>query len=226
MAEIPPRRLSAVHLDDLAIVALTTLPGTDPATPHPELDDDSRSRLRARLKLIGRHDWPSSLREDAQLRRGYTLRQCFRLMIALMLLDAHIPPSIAIPIARSNDVLLLRMIAARLAQRDAAASSHDRLAVLSPGQFWEWLDPAGWVDAEPYRIRSIERSELANLWSEDLGLGTAGQRLVLDVGASAQTTWGWIRVPVGPAACIARATSELRISCSTIAIGSSPTNPR
>lgn len=193
MANNPAPRLSALHLDDLAIVVLTTPSGSDPADPHPELDEDTRARLRARLKLIGRHDWPSSLREDAQLRRGYTLRQCFRLVTALMLLDAHIPPSIAIPIARSNEVLLLRIIAARLADPDAISSPHDMLAVVPLGQFWEWLDPVGWREAEPYRIRSLARSELASLWSQDVGLGIAGQRLVLDVGGSAQTLWRWIR---------------------------------
>ncbi len=186
-------RLGAGHLDELAIIAIITRAGSTAKTPWPELDEDERARLRTRMKLISRHDWPSNLREDPQLRRGYTLRQCFRLLSALMLLDAHMPPSIAIPVARSNEMALLRLIATRLADPDAEASPTDTVAVILPGQFWEWLDPTEWKEAEPYRARLIQRSQLVKLWSDDLGLGTAGQRLVLDMGGSAQTMWRWIR---------------------------------
>ena len=108
MTEPLPFRLGSAHLDDLAIVVLTNSPGSDPVTLRPALGTDERARLRARLKLIGRHDWPSSMQEDPLIRRGYTLRQCCRLMVALLLLDAYVPPSIAVPLARNNELMFLR----------------------------------------------------------------------------------------------------------------------
>lgn len=191
MAERSNSRLGAAHLDELAIVIITTPPGAD-AILRPELDEDSRARLRSRLKLIGRHDWPSNLREDPALRRGYTLRQCFRLMTALVLLDAHIPPSIAIQITRANELQFLRTITTHLTH-PPTLSENDPIAVLMLGQFWEWLDQPAWSSAEPYRVRIMARAALSNLWSNDLGLAIAGQRLTIEIGGVARSMWEWIR---------------------------------
>lgn len=192
MANSTHPRLSAAHLDDLAIIVFRTPPGLDPANTHPELDQDTRARLRARLKLIGRHDWPANMKEDPALRRGYTLRQCFRLMTALLLLDAHVPPSIAIPIARNNELHFLRAVAPRLTSAQSRAAD-DSIAVILLGEFWEWIDPATSGATEPFRVRMVARSELSDLWSNDLDLGSAGQRLVIDMGGMAWTMWRWIR---------------------------------
>lgn len=191
MAERSEPRLGAVHLDDLAIVVITTPPGAE-ATLRPQLDEDSRTRLRARLKLIGRHDWPSSLREDPALRRGYTLRQCFRLMTALLLLDAHIPPSIAIQIARANELQFLRTITTHLTQ-PPQRSDDDPITVVLLGQFWEWLDQSACDDAEPYRVRMMTKAQLPQLWSDESGLAIAGQRLPIEIGAVALSMWRWIQ---------------------------------
>ena len=191
MVERSEPRLGAAHLDDLAIVIITTPPGAD-AILRPELDEESRTRLRARLKLIGRHDWPSSMREDPALRRGYTLRQCFRLMTALLLLDAHIPPSVAIQIARANELQLLRTITTHLTQ-PPRCSDDDPIAVVLLGQFWEWLDQPACGDAEPYRVRMTTKAQLPNIWSDGSGLAVAGQRLPIEIGGVALSTWRWIQ---------------------------------
>ncbi len=185
-------RLGATHLDDLAIVILTTPPGSDPSALRPELDEEGRARLRTRLKLISRHDWPASMKEDPAIRRGYTLRQCFRLMAVLLLLDAHVPPSVAVPIARSNELLFLRMITPQLTVVQPEVAS-DQVAVVLLGDFWEWVDPAASAAAELCRVRTIERADLSTLWSNDHDLGSAGQRLPIDIAGVSRTMWRWIR---------------------------------
>ncbi len=92
-------RLPSALLEDLAIIALTARPNLTDINIHPDLGEKPRATLRARLKQISRHDWPATRNDDPQLRRGYTLRQCFRLITALLLIDAQLPPSLAIPIA-------------------------------------------------------------------------------------------------------------------------------
>ncbi|RSY81994.1 hypothetical protein DAH66_14080 [Sphingomonas koreensis] len=192
MADRSHHRLSAAHLDDLAIVILTTPPGSDPTATHPELDEDTRARLRTRLKLISRHDWPANMREDPLIRRGYTLRQCFRLMTALLLLDAHVPPSIAIPIARSNELLFLRAIVSRLTSEKPSGAS-DALVVVLLGHLWEWVDVTAATAADPLRVRPIARGDLSTLWASDHDFGPAGQRLVLDIGGAGRTMWRWLQ---------------------------------
>lgn len=193
MADRSHHRLSAAHLDDLAMVILTTPPGSDPTATHPELDEESRARLRTRLKLISRHDWPANMMEDPAIRRGYTLRQCFRLMTVLLLLDAHVPPSVAVPIVRSNELLFLRTIAPRLTSAGPSAAG-DPIAVVLLGQLWEWVDVVASAAVDPYRVRTIARAELSSLWSSDQDLGSAGQRLVIDIGGAGRTMWHWMRI--------------------------------
>ncbi|MEO9131305.1 MAG: hypothetical protein ABI240_08865 [Sphingomonas sp.] len=185
-------RLGSAHLDDLAIVVLTTPAGSLPATAYPELDQEERTRLRSRLKLIGRHDWPSSMRDDPLIRRGYTLRQCCRLVIALTLLDAQVPPSAAIPIARNHEATFLRIIASRLSQPDPGRHPDDLIAVILLSELWERLDPQGWTEARPSQVRTVRRSALGDLWLDDLDI--AGQRLIIDIGGAALTMWRWMRL--------------------------------
>ncbi|WP_415644170.1 hypothetical protein [Sphingomonas antarctica] len=114
-------------------------------------------------------------------------------MPALLLLDAHIPTSIATPIARANEILLLQTIMARLGNVEARTPAND-IAVLLLGDYWEWLDPAEWTVSEAYRVRTIHRADIADLWTDDEGLGSAGQRLVIDIGGAGRTIWRWLRL--------------------------------
>lgn len=193
MADSPSARLGAAHLDDLAIIILTTPPGAEPGNAHPELDADERARLRSRLKLISRHDWPSSKAEDQSIRRGYTLRQCLRLMVALQLVDARIPLSLAVPIARNNEIALLRVITERLTNAERPSPQDDLIGVVIPGELWERLAPVDSDAAAFHRIRFVPRADLPSLWSRRLDLGGPGSRIVIDFVGAALTLWRWAR---------------------------------
>jgi len=191
-------RIGSIHLEDMAIIALTgtslTGPSVDPSGYYPELDDNHRARLRSRIKQISRHDWPANSNEDPLIRRGYTLRQCCRLVVALMLLDAHLAPSLAIAIAKANEPALLRLMVAHMKTRAAVnkvAADEDRVAVILLGEIAETAAEIPWRDAEPNRIRLVERSQLSDLWSIK-DLTPPGQRLMLDVGTAAVAIWRWM----------------------------------
>lgn len=195
MPDSPSQRLGSFHLEDLAIVALAA--SGDQATPalHPDLDDQRRARLRSRIKQIGRHDWPSSLREDPLLRRGYTLRQCLRLITSLLLIDAHLAPSEAIAIAKANELNILRALAPRLVtdqpvQRSVALD--DLLIVVPLGELVSLVEDKQWRGARAQAVRLIPRGDLASLWSAEADLAFPGQRLVLDIGLAAAAVWHWM----------------------------------
>lgn len=187
MSDSIVERLGSVHLEDMAIIALTG-PAFETLQHHPELDDDRRARLRSRIKQVSRHDWPANSSEDPLIRRGYTLRQCCRLVVALMLIDAQLAPSHAIAIAKANELALLRLMVAHMAQEPA---DEDRVAVVLLGELAELVAEVSWRDAEPNRIRLVERSHLAGLWSTK-DLAHSGQRLPLDVGTAAAAVWRWM----------------------------------
>jgi len=193
MIDSMPARLSSSHLEDMAVVALTAWPARSQIKAYPSLDDVQRARLRSRLKQVGRHDWPASLKEDPLLRRGYTLRQCLRLIVALLLIDAQLPPSTAVPIAANNELTFIRLVLERLRSNEAGPGPSDSIAVVLLGELWEQVDPQGTATAELARVRIIERSALASLWSADAGLDLPGQRLILDVGASGKAAWAWLQ---------------------------------
>ena len=201
MTDSMPARLSSSYLEDLAVIALTAPRDVREAGTNPALDDGQRARLRSRLKQIGRHDWPASLKEDPLLRRGYTLRQCFRLIVALQLIDAQLPPSTAIPIATNNEMTLLRIIVDRLGNAHAGATARDQLAIVPLGELWEQVDPQQAGAAELPRVRALAREELSALWASETNLAFPGQRLVLDVGTAANSVWSWLQhrrlMPVG-----------------------------
>lgn len=195
MIDAPPLRFSSVHLEDIAIVALRGSPGGT-VTRHPELDEERRARLRSRLKHFSRYDWPSSLKEDPLLRRGYTLRQCCRLLVTLHLIDAFVPPGTAVPIASANELALLRLMAAAMPAPAASAGARaptDMIAVIPLGDSSGLVATERWIAAESQRVRFLPRAELARLWSTDAELDFPGQRLPLDLGASAAIAWEWIR---------------------------------
>ena len=186
-----PARLASRHLEDMAIVAMTTTPGAEIPTLYPDRDAATRGRLRARLKQLGRHDWPASLKDDPRLRRGYTLRQCFRLVSALALVDAQLGPSNAVAIAASNELAIMRTIVAAI-ETESARSANDRLAVCATGDLWALIDEQEFAGVEPDRLRWLERRALAELWSGQNDLACPGQRIVVDMGWIALAAWRWI----------------------------------
>lgn len=196
MTDSPESRLGSMHLEDLAIVALTARSGQS-IDPYPQLSDERRARLRARIKQLSRHDWPTSTGDDPLLRRGYTLRQCCRLIVALQMLDAHIVPSIAVPIASANEQALLRSMVPMMEKAgDIGDASRlppsPAIAVLMLGELVDAVAPDAWTAAQPQRLRILPGGKVAELWSSPAGLAHAGQRLAFDVGAAAAAAWCWL----------------------------------
>ena len=186
-----PERLSSSHLEDLSFVVLSARADESGLELYPDLDNDVRARLRSRLKQLARYDFPASMTEDPALRRGYTLRQCCRLMLGLLLLDAYLPPSLVVMLVRNNEVTFLRAIAARLSDPSPHTSaSQDLLAVILAAEIQDALAFTGRVQLERDRVRLIRRSELPLIWSDDLS--GSGTRLVVDISAAAGAMWQWI----------------------------------
>lgn len=190
MTQSNPERLASAYLEDFAYILLSTRADGDALELYPILPDDSRARLRSRLKQISRYDWPATLDTDPALRRGYTLRQCCRLAVTLILLDAYLPPSLAVVIAQNNEVGFLSLIAERLADPSRLAAPDDRIAVIMPAEIRQALAFPGTDELEVERVRLIRRSDLHHLWSSDLT--APGPRVVIDIGGAILTMWLWI----------------------------------
>ncbi len=184
-------RLSSAYLEDLAIIAITTPLEAETLSLYPDLHVAKRSKLRARLKQLGRHDWPTSMKEDPELRRGYTLRQCFRLVSALALIDAQLRPGIAVAIAASNELEIMRVIFETI-EAGKVPGKNDRLAVCATGDLYELIDECGFMRAEPNRLRWLQRNTLAELWSAEHDLAHPGPRVVIDIGQTARAAWHWM----------------------------------
>lgn len=192
MTEPDNPRLSSAYLEDLAYIVLSAQSGRQDFDLHPALDDNVRARLRSRVKQLSRYDWPSTLNEDPALRRGYSLRQCFRLLVALVLLDAHLPPSVVVALARNNELSFLTAIGNRLSGPAAGTPAADDLvAVIIPAEIQDALSFADRTAVQGDRVRLVRRDDLANIWSGDLA--GAGARLVVDIGLPAVAVWRWIR---------------------------------
>lgn len=194
MSDSTVARLGSSHLEDLAIVALTARIVTSPPA-YPQLGDADRSRLRARLKQFSRFDWPASREDDPLIRRGYTLRQCLRLIVVLLLADAGFPPSEAVPIARVNEFAFLRaMLPAmlRVAETSQRRTEHDLVAVTLRGEVTALIAASAWEAAEPQRIRLVPRSELGALWSTGADGPAPGCYLPIDVAAAGNAAWYWL----------------------------------
>lgn len=184
-------RLSSAYMDDLIYIALSARPNDEGFALHPDLDESMRARLRSRIKQLGRYDWPSSMRDDPAFRRGYTLRQCYRLVTAVILLDAYLPPSLVVLLAQNNEVSFFRAIAQRLHNpSERQASPNDLIAMIVPGEIRDALAFADWSSLDEHRVRLIQRHDLAEAWSGNLA--QAGPRLAVDVATAALAVWRWI----------------------------------
>ena len=185
------QRLSSAHLEDLAYVVLSARAGDERFDLYPDLSADVRTRLRSRIKQFSRYDWPSSMSEDPALRRGYTLRQCFRLTVALMLVDAHLPAGLAAELARTYELGFLFAIADRLTDPFGKAASPDNsLAVIAIGEIQEGLGFTGWADLQVKRLQFVKRSDLASLGSGAFSGPSAW--LIVDVAPACSALWQWI----------------------------------
>lgn len=191
MTDSLQQRLSSTHLEDLAFILLSACSARDLTDLYPALGDDMRARLRSRVKQLSRYDWPSSMNEDPLLRRGYTLRQCYRLAVTLLLLDAHLPPSLAVQLAKNNERSFLFAIAERLIDpARLPPSPNDLIAVIIPAEIQEALSFPALSHLVVDRVRLIRRTDLAELWSNDLT--GPGARLMVDIGTSALALWHWL----------------------------------
>ena len=217
MNESEPARLGSSHLEDMAAIALLARSNTGVANFYPVLDETQRSALRTRLKKISRYNWPATMKDDGQLRRGYTLRQCLRLVVALQLIDGHLAASIAVPIAAHNELATMRIIAHRLQRADSAISDEDQLAVVALGELWEPVDPPAASAATLPRMRVIERGALPALWAHQTDLDFPGQRLVIDIGSAAMAVWTWMNARrLMPRAELDRLVEDVRQSADLI----------
>lgn len=191
MTESRTQRLPSSHLEDLAFVVLSARSGEAGFNLYPDIDEALRSRLRSRLKQLSRYDWPSCVRDDPQFRRGLTLQQCYRLMIALLLLDVHLPPSLAVMIAQNNELGFFNAIAGSLGDAsNQVPPNHRWLAVVLATEIQESLHFPGRAAAEEDRVRFVRQNDLGELWSDDLAY--SGARIVIDIAAAATALWLWI----------------------------------
>lgn len=190
MAELEPERLPSAYLEDLAYIVLSARADRPEFDLYPDISAEMRVRLRSRLKQLGRYDWPSSLKEDPAIRRGPTLRQCCRLIMTLPLLDARLPPSLAVELARNNEVGFLRAISAGF-ERPAGSgpAANDFFAVLLPAEIQEAIDFPDRDDGEE-RVRFLQREDLGQVWTDDCA--GSGARLVVDVCTVAAASWRWL----------------------------------
>jgi len=187
-------RLASVYFEDLAIIALTARCGRVEPVLYPTLDDKRRSTLRSRLKLISRYDWPSNQKEDPDLRRGYTLRQCCRLIVALLLIDSGVPPAAAISIASNNEFGMLRAIlnAQRTSTYLGECQPTDEIAVIIKGDIWEQVDELGWNASKAQQVRFVARHSMKFCWSDEVDLGSSGQRILIDISTAARAVFHWL----------------------------------
>lgn len=191
MSDFTTERLSSVHLEDMAFIILSTRASGQGFDLYPDIDVEMRSRLRSRIKQLSRYDWPSSVRDDPSFRRGYTLRQCCRLLVALLLLDAHLPPSLVVAMAQNNELTFLRAIAHRLSDPSRITSSPDDLiALIFPAEIRDSLAFPGRDALQAEWVRLLPRSDGAEIWSEPDP--AAGARLLIDIPVAAAATWRWI----------------------------------
>lgn len=85
-----------------------------------------------RHKQIQRQDWPTTLKEDAEIKRGHTPAQFLRLAAAMCLLDAGVGPTDAVVLARENENTILAIMASLAGPRPVERASDALVGVLRP----------------------------------------------------------------------------------------------
>lgn len=191
MTESNIQRLSSPHFEDLAFIVLSARSDQESFNLYPDIDDALRSRLRSRLRQLFRYDWPSCVRDDPDFRKGMTLRQCYRLTVGLLLVDAHLPPSLAVMLAQNNELGFLRAIAPSLEDYDGQRVSAQRMcAVVLATEIQKPLGFPDRTELEEDRVRFKRDGEIANLWSNDLS--ASGARTLIDISAAGDALWRWI----------------------------------
>lgn len=98
------------------------LRGVDAVTP---------AGLAWRTKQVQRQDWPTTLGQDPNIKRGYTPRQALRLLCALSLLDAGLGPTQAVAAASDNENTLLAIIRCAIGPRPLSGAQRV-LAMIRP----------------------------------------------------------------------------------------------
>ena len=185
------QRVPSPQLEDLAFIVLSARRDGGGFTPYPDIGDETRTRLRSRIKQLSRYDWPSTLRDDPSFRRGLTLRQCLRLAVTLLLLDAHLPPSLAVMLVQNNERGFLRAAAAALsAMPDRRVTDDDAVAVIFATEIQDTLEFPDRAELQEERVRFVRRADLSQLWSGDFA--GSGARLIIDVTTAAAALWRWI----------------------------------
>lgn len=185
------QRLPSAQLEDLAFIVLSARANDEEFSLYPDIDDEMRARLRSRIKQLSRYDWPSSLRDDPAFRRGLTLRQCLRLSVTLLLLDAHLPPSLAVMLTQNNELGFLRVAGAALGvSPDLCSTDEGAVAVILATEIQDTLGFEDRADVQEARVRFLRRADLAQLWSGDLA--GSGARLIIDIATAAAALWRWI----------------------------------
>jgi hypothetical protein len=112
-------------------------------------------------------------------------------MMALLLLDAHLPPSLVVAIAQNNELTVLRAIGKRLEEPARLQSSLDDLvAIVFPAEIQDAVGFPGRDDREAERVELLTRHELMRMWSDDVP--GAGARLVIDVATATAAMWRWM----------------------------------
>lgn len=107
------------------------VPPTEPRIPSKEVTAMLAAGLRGaraplpaallwRHKQIQRQDWPTTLKEDPEIKRGHTPVQFLRLAAAMALLDAGLGPTDAVVVAHENENAILAIMASRAGPRPAA----------------------------------------------------------------------------------------------------------
>ncbi|MBX7489763.1 hypothetical protein K3177_14740 [Qipengyuania sp. GH25] len=125
----PEVRLPARVALQVIAAGLALMKPMTTSAPAPEVPKE----LSWRLKQIQRQDWPATIVDDPELRRGYTVKQILRLVAAMAMLDAGLGPTASVSISRDNENTLLAIMQTCIGSR---AMPHDtsspRFGVLQP----------------------------------------------------------------------------------------------
>ena len=132
--------------------------------------------LAWRTKQIQRQDWPTTMEQDAQIKRGYTPAQTLRLLAALSLLDAGLGPTQAVAAASDNENSILGIMAGASAEQKPDAQR--LVALVRPRA----LDGPG-IDGDEQGGLVVEPITVAEVYDRLLSAGAGPAWLVVDLAA-------------------------------------------